>query len=151
MLNTATVAHALTQVNLNDVPVDQRSAVMGIVIARLIAWNLPLSQVEDGQNEYNYFNLQYRSAVTEQVAAWNEVLRISIDDVVELVRRLWVFRYRVAYNPLHDAVSPVIEAVCRTASEIDNVAKHHMDQYAEHISAADQVFRPLVVSLSSKR
>lgn len=151
MLNTATVASALSKVDLNGVPVEQRASVMGIVIARLIAWNLPLNKIDGEQSEYNYFGMQYRGVVTEQVAAWNEVLRISLDDVVELVRRFWVFRYRVAFNPLHRSVSPVIEAVCRTCDELDNTSKVQMSQYVDQIDAADKIFRPLVVSLSSNR
>lgn len=132
-----------------NVPVQDQPLVMTISVARLIAFQLPLPG--DIADPYIEFNSRYYAEVEAAAGSINEHIIVHIADVVELTRRIWVFRWRLAYNANHGSISQLMDALIRCGSpEITTRTAEDFIRYSDHVTSADQVFRPLVVSMSRR-
>lgn len=145
----ANINAVLGKMNDANVPLADRPFIFTIAVSRLIAYQLPLCEkVEDPFAAFN--DLHY--AEVEKIAGdINEAVVLNISDVVELTRRIWVFRYRLVHDPLHGSISELMDALIKCGcNEIGKRSSEDFIRYSDHVAASDGMFRPLVLSMSRR-
>lgn len=92
-----------------------RSYVLSVAFARAVAYQLPLptSPVAD---PYAAFIETQKVAVEDMLSQVNESVVLSFDATADLVQRLWVFRYRMVFDPNNSAVRGFLDAMIRVGS-----------------------------------
>lgn len=145
------LAAAIAKLDLSAVPVESREAVMTLSLARLLAYQLPLPSDGSAIEPYGYFNQNFLPQVEATAGQVNEACVVNISDVAELARRVWVFRYRVAYDPSHASVAQLIDALIKCGSpEITKTTAEDFTKYSPHVEQMDLIMRPLVLSLAGR-
>ncbi len=143
------LAAAIAKLDLSAVPVESRESIMTLSLARLLAYQLPLPA--ETVEPYGYFASNFYKDVEKSAGLVNEAVVVNIADVVELARRVWVFRYRVAYDPTHASVAQLIDALLKTgAPEIAKGSSEDFVRYSPQVEQMDLIMRPLVLSLAGR-
>ena len=91
------------------VALEYRSYLLTVAAARVASYRLKLP-AEAVENPYLYFTTTHKAGVLEMVGQLNEAVVINFDECVDLVQRLWLFRYNLAHNPNNPAVRTFLDA-----------------------------------------
>lgn len=149
IVSPVALAAAIAKLDLSAVPVESREAVVTLSTARLLSYQLSLPS--EAVEPYGYFNANFKTDIEKAAALVNESVVININDVVELTRRVWVFRYRMAYEPSHASVTQLIDNLLRIGCpEVDSQVIANFNQYGDHVAKMDLIMRPLVLSLAGR-
>ena len=92
-----------------NIPLDDRAYVMTVAAARCAAYCLPIpSNAVD--NPYLHFTTTHKASVMELVGQLNEVITVDFDACLDLIQRLWIFRYNVVHNAFNPTVRGFLDA-----------------------------------------
>lgn len=102
----------LAQLSEGGVSLEDRGYLLSIALGRALAYNLalPLRSVENPWVEYTTLHKAY---VENQLSLVNERIVIDIGTTSDLVCRLWVFRYRLAFDAKNSAVKTLLDSMIK--------------------------------------
>lgn len=127
-LNTHSILNQLDQLG---VALEDRSYLLSVAFARAIAYRLsiPTSAVE---NPYAYFTETHRAAVDMLLGELNERVVLDMDATLDLVSRIWTFRYRMVYDARNPALRQFLDALIKVGSrEIPPKVSEWMIRYQD--------------------
>lgn len=98
-----------------EVPVNARSAVISLALARAVGYalSLPTSEVSDTST---YYHTQHQTVVDAVVSTVNEQFLIDVEKTRALVHSIWLFRYRLVFNANNSAVRQFLDSIVRVGS-----------------------------------
>lgn len=111
-LNTQSI---FAQLDQSGVPLQDRGYLLSAALSRAIGYTLPLPTCPV-ENPYLHFTTQCKAGVESTLAAVNERLVIDIEATTDLICRVWVFRYRVAFEANNRAICDFLDAVVKTGN-----------------------------------
>lgn len=142
-LNTQSILSAL---DASGVALADRGYLLSVALARTVAYRLPLPTglVE---NPYLHFTTTHKAGVEALLGEVNERVVVDIDATCDLICRLWVFRYRLAFDCNNQAVRSFLDAMVKVGSrELPPKLSEWLIRY-ESTDAIDQLTRTLDDSL----
>lgn len=95
-----------------NIPREMRSKVVGMLLARCIAFNLelPSSAVEDRDQ---YYNQIHRSVVNGLLSELNEQFALDARLLADLTRRIWGMRYAMVFEPMLEDPQDYFSVIAR--------------------------------------
>lgn len=81
-----------------NIPVEQHADVAGMIAAQQFAMSFPLPSTEV-ETPHRYYTDNLEAQARRAVFALNDHRMVNIDSTIALVRKLWVARYRMCYDP----------------------------------------------------
>lgn len=91
------------------IALEDRAYLMTVAAARIVGYRLPLPSATV-ENPYLFFTTTHKASVLELVGTLNEAIAIDFEACVDLVQRLWIFRYKVAFDASNPAVCSFLDA-----------------------------------------
>lgn len=141
-LNTQSIVADLDNI---EVPLEERSYVLALALARAIGYALPLP-TSPVDNPYVAFTEMHKAEVEAMVAQVNERIVLDVDTIIDLTARFWIFRVRMVYDPNNAVVRQFTDAMIKVGSReippktsaflIKYEASAAIDRMASYMSAA---------------
>lgn len=82
----------------NQVPPKDRERFAVLVVSRLVAYHLELPS-SPVSNVQEFYSTRLLPEVNDVVSALNEELVVPVAFLTELVRKIWIMRYRMVFDP----------------------------------------------------
>lgn len=99
MSSMFTVANEIRRcMDNNQVPPKDRERFAVLVVSRVVAYHLELPS-SPVSNVNEFYSVRLLPEVNDVVSALNEELVIPVAFVAELIKKIWIMRYRMVFDP----------------------------------------------------
>lgn len=89
-----------------------RSAVISLAVARAVGYGLSLP-TECVNSPSNFFILNKEAEACSVVSQINETIAIDVTKTCDMIRGIWLFRYRMVFDSFNPAVRNFIDGILR--------------------------------------
>lgn len=111
-INTQSIVSELSR---TGIALTDSGAFLSLAFARAVAYRLPIP-TSPVDNVYQYFIETHKVAVENMLAAINEKVVVNIDATMDLVQRVWIFRYRFVFDMNNNACRSFLDAMMKVGS-----------------------------------
>ena len=111
-INTQSIMSELSRAGI---ALTDSGAFMSLAFARAVAYRLPLP-TSPVDNPFQYFVETHKVATENMVGEINEKMVVNIDATIDLLQRLWIFRYRMVFDMNNNACRAFLDAMVKVGS-----------------------------------
>lgn len=128
-LNKIEVLNALQALN---VPYEARGTFLSLALARVIGYGLAIPAPPEDGDVGSLFNREVAPNAEKLICEFNEQVQINIDATLDVIRKIFTFRYNVLYNAFNPATNSFLDALLRAGESNMNPAHAElMTNYGE--------------------
>ncbi len=102
----------LSVLDRSEVAPANRSAVISLAVARAVGYSLSLP-TESVNSPSNFFILNKEAEACSVVSLINETVSIDVTKTCDMIRGIWLFRYRMVFDSFNPAVYNFIDGILR--------------------------------------